>query len=220
MANIPWYRKPMHALARTSIANMGNVLVLTSIAGWVASSAAQIFGIATNKKYSNSQKRYMISQETADASVNIGSYLMLTQPLVLLSSKLLSTGKIAPKEVVNFMRQTKTIARRGQWNFDVTKVPGFTGSVKNTYDMFKGFTGSVAALAGGIIASNLITPILRNKIASRRQKKYLTQLNATNTTVQNPVTPTPVTKPAYTRPADNRFKTFDTFRHYSNNMTI
>lgn len=203
-----------------SVSKMGNLLIFTSIGGWVSSSAAQIFGIATNKKYSNSQKRYMISQEAADACVNIGSYLMFTQPLVLLSSKLLSTGKIAPKEIVDLMKATKTLAKRGQWDFDVTKLAGFGGKVKNTYDMFKGFTGSVAALAGGIISSNIITPILRNKIASRKQKKYLTQINNNTTTIQNPVTINPVTKPTYTRPIDNKFRTFDTFRHNSSNMTI
>jgi len=210
---IPWFNKFLDGLAGASISNMGNLLVFTSVCAWIASSAAQIFGIATNKNYSNAQKKFMISQEMADAGVNIGTYLLFTQPLVLLSSKLVSTGKLAPKEIVSFMRKTNTISRRGDWTFDVTMNDNFS-SVKNTYDMFKGFTGSVAAVAGGIISSNVITPILRNKIASRRQNKYLVNKPSVEMPAANPATNP--TKPAIKTPRH----TFEEFRRGINPLFV
>ena len=192
----PFIKQQFDKLASASVVNMGNIIVFTSVAGWLASSAAQIIGIANNKNYTNSEKKFMISQEAADACVNIGAYFLITKSLTALSSKLVSTAKLAPKEVISFMRRTNNIDQRGDWRFDVSKAKGFTGEVENCYNNFKCFTDSAAAITGGIISSNIVTPILRNKIASHRHNKYVEEVSRPELTADN--TPRVVNTPRHT----------------------
>jgi hypothetical protein len=163
------------------------VLIFTSVAGWLASSAAQIIGIAANKSYTKEQKKFMLHQESADALINIGSFFVITKSFKAVSSKLVSTGKIAPKAVVDLLEKNGQHHRRGTFDFDVTSVDNFD-KVKNVYNGFKCFADSTAAVVGGVLSSNILTPILRNEYASHKQKQYIALQNKTpkNTTINTP----------------------------------
>ena len=136
------------------------------------------------------------------------------------------------------MRSTNTLSRRGAWSFDVTKTPGFN-NVKDVYDKFYCFTGSVAAILGGILSTNILVPIARNKFASHRQNKYLkknNQIDISNTlqpptsletNPKNPVSPVVEQQnrvPQVTNPQNpirqTQHNTFDVFKHINNNMAI
>jgi len=188
-------QKQLDKIAKASAERMGDILIFTSVAGWIASSAAQIFGIATNKNYTKEQKKFMLSQEAADAMINIGSFFAITKSLTKLSSKLVSTAKIAPKQVVNFLKSKNLLSSRGKFDFNVTEVPGFR-NVRPIYNGFKCFADSAAAVTGGIISSNIVTPLLRNEYASHRQNDYLSK------------TAKPEYKPAISTPRH----TFDDFK--------
>ena len=177
MINLNLLKRQLSKLAISSTPRMGDIIIFTTIAGWIASSAAQIYGIAVNKKYSREQKKYMINQEAFDALTNIGLYFGITKSLTLLSSTLVKTAKIAPKTVIKFLEQTGTMPNRGRLGFDVTQVSGFstTANVRNAYNGFKCFADASAATVGGIISSNIITPIVRNHIAAYRQNKFKAQ---------------------------------------------
>ena len=72
-------KKQLDKIAKASVDKMGDIIILTSVAGWLASSAAQLFGIAINKDYSTKEKKFMLSQEGADALINIVSYFLFTK---------------------------------------------------------------------------------------------------------------------------------------------
>lgn len=165
-------QKQLDKIAKASVDKMGDILILTSVAGWLASSAAQLFGIAINKDYSKEQKKFMLFQEGADALINIGSYFAVTKSLTKLSSHLVKTGKLAPKSIVELLEKNNLSSRRGDYNFDVTAVDGFK-KVRKSYNGLKCFADATAALVGGVISSNIITPILRNAYASKRQNSYI-----------------------------------------------
>ena len=165
-------KKQLDKIAKASVDKMGDIIILTSVAGWLASSAAQLFGIAINKDYSTKEKKFMLSQEGADALINIVSYFLVTKSCTKLSSHLVKTGKLAPKSIVQLLEKNNLASRRGQYNFDVTAVDGFK-KVRNDYNGLKCFADSTAALIGGVISSNVITPIARNAYASRRQNTYI-----------------------------------------------
>ncbi len=208
MSNMwPLIKKQLGKLAGASSAKMGDIIILTSIAGWLASSAAQIIGIALNKEYSHEQKKFMIAQESADALTNIVLYFGVTKSLTALSSHMVKTGKLAPRSIADFLRRSNFSHLRGTFGFDVTKAPGFEeAGLRGAYNGFKCFTDAAAATIGGIISSNIITPIVRNKIASYRQNKYKEKQQLL--TVNNPVNNAPAKTP-YNMPRH----TFDAYRN-------
>ena len=73
--------------------DIGSMIIWTTIAGWIASSTAQILGIYKNSKYTNEQKKFMINQELADAGMNILSYFAITCQQKLLQKNSLQQVK-------------------------------------------------------------------------------------------------------------------------------
>ena len=171
MANAAFFKNILDKLATVSASNMGKVLVVTSVVGWIASSAAQILGILVNDKYSKKQKQFLVPQEMMDAITNIGAYRLLTLPLRKAVGKCVSTGKLAPKPVLDFMSKHNLLTQRGKLNFNLTKHANFS-EIQQSYLKFNGFTDAAAALVGGVVSSNVITPIIRNKYAARKQRLY------------------------------------------------
>ncbi len=170
-------KKTLGRLAGASITKMGDVIIFTTVAGWLASSAAQIYGISVNKNYKHEQKKYMINQEVFDAITNICLYFSITKSLTMLSSLMVKTAKLAPKSIVDFMRRTNIIDNRGKLGFDITQARDFNKEgLRGKYNAFKCFADASAATIGGIVSSNIITPIVRNQVAAHRQNKYKAKL--------------------------------------------
>lgn len=167
-------QKRLDKIATASAERMADVMIFTSVAGWIASSGAQLLGIAANKNYKKEQKHFLYRQEGADALANIGLFFLITSSCKNIAAKLVSTGKLAPKAVINFMKEKNLIQKRGQYDFDITKTTGFK-DIRQEYSSFNCFATSTAALGGGILSSNIITPIVRNEIASKQQNLYLSQ---------------------------------------------
>ncbi len=208
-----YLKRQLGQIAGASVVNMGNIIIFTSIAGWFASSAAQIIGIALNKNYTKDQKKFMITQEAADCITNIGLYVAATKPLTALASHMVKTGKLAPKSIAEFLRTTNYASQRGKFGFDVTQVPRFNAvGLGPVYNSFKGFTDAATATVGGIISSNILTPIVRNYIASHRQNKYKAKMQQMEANTPNIQVVTPVQTPDY---STYRRPTFDTFRNHS-----
>lgn len=176
MSKLSAFKQQLTKLAGASVAKMDDIIIFTTVAGWIASSAAQIYGIATNKNYSREQKKYMINQEVFDAGTNIALYFGLTKSLTALSSKLVKTGKLAPRSIVDFMSKNKLLKYRGKFDFDLTKLKSFENSgLQGQFNAFKCFANVTAATIGGIISSNILTPIVRNHFAAHRQNKFKKQ---------------------------------------------
>ena len=199
-------------LAGASTTKMGDIIIFTTVAGWMASSAAQVYGIATNKNYTHEQKKYMINQEVWDAITNIGLYFGITKSLTWITSQMVKSAKLAPKSIVDFMRRTGIAQNRGVFGFDVTQARGFEqAGLRGTYDAFKCFADATAATIGGVISSNIITPVVRNHIAAHRQNQYKSRNMANMNTVQPSETSVkPQNK--LTLNTYPRSSTFETFR--------
>lgn len=152
------------------------MLIWTGVAGWTLSSLAQVCGILFNKEIPKEQKGYLVPQELFDAAVNIGSFFVFTQTTKKVVSKMFSTGKWAPKSVRAFLDKNK--AKLGdkmfKLDFDLDEVlKKNTDFPKEAYYACKNFGTTIATIGAGVVSSNIITPILRNKAATRMQKNYL-----------------------------------------------
>ena len=150
------------------------MLIYTGVAGWALSSLAQMGAILFNSKIPNEQKSFLLPQELADAAVNIGSFFLITLSAKKLAQKLFSTGKLAPKSVRTFLDKNKELYSKKIGNILPTE----------QYWAYKNFGTTLATVGAGVVASNVVTPILRNKMASNAQKKYINTYNPTK--VNNP----------------------------------
>ena len=134
------------------------------------------------KSLSKEEKSFLIPQELADAAVNIGSFFLITQLAKKSASNLFKTGKFAPKTVREFLDKNKKLYgdKVGKIDFDLGKVlEKESPDLVRSYDVFKNFGTTVATVGAGVVSSNIITPILRNKMASNMQKDYIARKRAT-----------------------------------------
>ena len=158
------------------------MLIWTGIAGWTLSSLAQISAILFNPKLSKEEKSFLIPQELADAAVNIGSFFLVTQVVKRSVSKMFSTGKIAPQGVRNYLNNHKKLYgdKVGKLDFDIDKVfKGKNDFPIKEYWACKNIGTTAATVGAGIVSSNIITPIVRNNMASEMQKNYINQKKKT-----------------------------------------
>lgn len=174
--------------------NPGKVLVHTGVVGWVLSSLAQVGAIIINDKIPKKQKLYMIPQEFADAAVNIVSFFAVTQLFNSTSLKLVNTGKLLPKSVRTALTNAN-IKDVGKKSFDVLTHGNLSEALKDNFIDFRNGVDVVGTTLGSILSCNIITPIVRNEIASNRQKKLITKFDTGNTKGEIPFQSSPVKRP-------------------------
>ena len=156
--------------------NTATMLVVTGTIGWGLSSLAQIGAVMFNPKIPKEQKSFLVPQEFLDAVVNIGSFFLVTQATKKIISKMASTGKIAPTKVREFLNKNKVYGDQvGKLSLDLDEVLKHESKFpKESYYGYKNLATTVGTVGASVLSSNIITPILRNTMASDIQKKYLT----------------------------------------------
>ena len=153
----------------------GKMLIITGAIGWAASSIAQIGAILVNPKISDKEKSFLVPQEISDAICNIGLFVAFTTALKMGTAKLFETGKIAPKAVREFLnKNAKLYADKiGKLGFNLDKVLKEGTDPYKAYNIYKSFGTTAATVGGGILATNVFTPVLRNNMASKIQKTFV-----------------------------------------------
>ena len=164
------------------------MLVITGVAGWTLSSLAQIGAILFNPKISNEKKSFLVPQEAADALVNILSFFVITQSTKKLASSLFSTGKFAPKSVRAFLDKNKELYGKkvGKLDFNLDEVLKNDKKLLDSYETYKSLGTTAATIGAGILATNIITPLGRNVVASKSQKLYIAGKNSEPEAVKQP----------------------------------
>lgn len=158
----------------------GKFLLVAGTIGWIASSISQILAIVVNDKIPNAQKKFLIPQEMADAAVNIASFFVLTRSFTRFGERLVESGKLATPKIREFLTKYNLGSKVGQKGFNILKTPQLNELDKNfDKDFSKAYykladgVSFISSTIGSIISCNIITPILRNKFASARQKASL-----------------------------------------------
>jgi len=173
------FKTVINKIADTYGNDPGKMLVHTGVIGWALSSMAQVFAIALNDKISKEQKLFLVPQEIADAGVNILSFYLITQSFKSVALKLVNTGKWLPASVKNFLKDNN-VKDVGKKSFDVLKHGNLNKTLESDFNEFRNGIDVIATTAGSIISCNLVTPVVRNEIASRRQKQSLAKINSGN----------------------------------------
>ena len=176
MANYSPLQKGLEWVYQNFKKNTATMLVITGTVGWGLSSLAQVGAILFNPKIKKEQKGFLVPQALLDAAVNIGCFFAITQSAKKIISKLASTGKIAPDKVRQFLNKNKDSYgdKVGKLSLDLDEVikqnPKFP---KESYYSYKNYVTTMGTLGASILASNIVTPVIRNSMASDMQKKYL-----------------------------------------------
>ena len=157
------------------------ILVQTGTAGWALSSAAQIIALLMNDKISTKEKTFLIPQEMFDAFVNIGSFFLITSSIKNLASKLVTTGKIAPKNIRTYLEQSPFKDKVGKSNFNIEKDLNCLSSFNEhrpQYEAFKNIFTTAGTVGASVLSSNIITPVVRNNLAAFSHNTIIANANA------------------------------------------
>lgn len=164
----------------------GKMLLHTGTIGWILSCAAQTIAIATNDKIDKKQKAYLIPQEIFDGLINIISFYVLTKTFKDVCSKLVTTGKYNNKAIMKFLEKHNLTNRIGKIDFNIENLENFA-EIKPEYMAFKDGVAIVSSTIGSIISCNLLTPVLRNKLANRQSRVLRAEMDKIDKEKQNPV---------------------------------
>jgi len=185
------FQKILNWVARKFSEDASQMLIFTGVAGWTLSSLAQLIAIGVNPKIKEEQKVFLVPQEISDAAVNIGSFFLITQMTKGAVSKLFSTGKLAPQKVRNYFKKypEQYADKIGKLDFNIGEVMKHNKAFPmQEYTRAKSLGTAVATVGASIVASNIITPILRNKMASIVQKTYINEYKSEKTQDKKPNT--------------------------------
>ncbi len=186
----------------------GKMLVHTGVLSWTLSAAAQVMAIVFNDKISKKEKLFLIPQECADAGINILSFYLVTNAFTNFGTKLVKTGKLTTPLIDKYIKDNK-IKDIGKITTDISK--DMPPDVLNEFKSLKSGISVLTNTVGSILSCNILTPILRNEYAARKQKEILTKENK-NPNLQSPAGVQifkPVSMSAYQKLAYTKFSGSD-----------
>ena len=127
--------------------------------------------------------------------VNIGSFFLVTQATKRTVAKLFSTGKFAPSNVRKYLENSPFKDKVGKLDFKLDTILKQDKTFPaESYYTCKNFGTTVATITAGIVSSNIITPTIRNALATKMQKNYI------NNKQENPY------KNSYTQKSNNSLR--------------
>ncbi len=176
----------------------GGMLLATSILGLTFSAGAQILGICVNKKYTASQKAFMIPQELGELFVSSMAIFAITKPTQKLAAKLAKTGKIMSKEVVSYLKENNLADKRGHFDFDFEKeVSKIIQQIENSdkfiksnaidrvsmlaphksalekHEITSDATSAIATTVASLATVGCVVPVIRNRFAAYYQQQNM-----------------------------------------------
>ncbi len=182
--------------------NPGTMLVHTGVLGWIFSAAGQLFAIALNDKIPKEQKSFLYPQEAADAAINILSFYIITSSFKNVASKLVSTGKLSTSKIRNYIK-SKGINPAEYIGKLESNIEKDFPEIKDDYKAFKNGVDVVASTVGSILSCNIVTPVLRNQYAAKKQKEAIAEMHKNDP--QKDVKPKTLSMDAYIKMASLKF---------------
>lgn len=195
MSSTPFLKKTANFVYDRFSKNVGSFLLWSGIVGWMLSCVNQTVAILINDKIPTKQKKFMIPQEIADGVINTLLFAFFTRSFTKVGEKLVQSGRLATKDLRNMyktkMHEGKPLEAlikaemqnptKGRNAFRISELPvmndktvkGFNADDNKKYFRFADGVSFVFSTVGSIISCDFVTPFVRNKIASGRQKQYI-----------------------------------------------
>jgi hypothetical protein len=181
----------------------GKMILITSILGMGLSCIAQSAAILNNKEYSFSQKLFMVPQEIVEFFVSAFSIMAVTTPLKKFASKLTKTGKVLTKDLKKYAEDNNLMGKVGDKDFNfaeevnniMQKIELSDKFIKSgmaekesmlkphkenlkKHEVFSDSASAIAATTGGVISVSILSPMLRNAVASKFHKVGMDKINS------------------------------------------
>ena len=174
--------------------NPAGICIAAGSLSWALGCVAQVGALIFNDKLSKKDKTFLVPQEIADGAVNVGLFLGLTTVAQKIAGYSLESGKIMFAETKNALSDVLTTQNKTLEQALKDNGGKISEILKNTQHLdkfikLKGGACLAAALLGSIISCNILTPIARNFIGAKWQKKLASQIND-KTVIKNVMTPT------------------------------
>lgn len=176
--------------AEYNLDNPANFLKLTGAFGAFISCVCQTTALAINKSVPAKEKKFLIPQEITDGAINVSIYLVLASIFKGIGESLVDNAKILPKYLPESLRNPKEIKRL----LEVENLPKDIAKFADPIKRHKKGMAVLTSIVGSVIAANIVTPLIRNKIAAQVQKKLaeergsvVTQLPSVATNYLNPI---------------------------------
>ena len=180
--------------------DMSGIFIWTTIVGYLSGASGQLYGISQNNKLSKDKKKFQTFQELSDCTINILSYFTLTKGLTKFSRSLASSGKVLSKVIakqaevcgidlskkinigkeiskkITELTHTKDVLTKRNIAVTSDAMNKISTDIENLnklndkYTPFANGMGMIGTITGGLISSDFIAPILRNKYAAMKQK--------------------------------------------------
>lgn len=192
----------------------GKMLIHMGALGWVFSSLAQIGVVATDKKISKKDKKFLVPQEICDGTTNVALYYTVSKLIKGSGDFLINQGQLLTDDIVKFLDILKPEAVTSKISVmglsetlyadkklkqkhgnnrltailenykkldtyqklspdKIVQLENMLPSVIEKLNGFKVGIGVITSVVASIIASNLLTPVVRNKMAGIYQQKFL-----------------------------------------------
>ena len=152
--------------------DVGKTLAITGSIGWGLSCLAYTGAILFNKGIPSDQKKFLVPQEITDGVINVSLFWIFTNQFNKKAKAFVDEGKVLPKDL-----KERVLEIREKHGKDLP-LETFEKHLKESGHIgkFKEFQRSFPALVsitGSVIAANIVTPIVRNFVASKFQKKHI-----------------------------------------------
>lgn len=150
----------------------GKMLVHAGLITWITAAVSQVVAVALNDKVPPEQKKFLIPQEIADGALNVLTFYCITNTVKNVAGRLVSTGKWSTKGIRDFVARNPLAQniKMGDMSTNLGKTFKENKEFHDCYDNFKGGMDMFSAVVGAVTSSNIITPIIRNRIGAERQK--------------------------------------------------
>lgn len=192
MSNTPIIKKIVNFAYEKFTKNPGEFLLISGMIGWAASCVNQTVAILINDKIPKKQKYFLIPQEITDGIVNVLLFAIFTRSFTRIGERLAETGRmLTPKLKNTLVNEFKLGDKLGKSDFNIKNIAqmqdsslGYKENFSSEFKQFHTGVGFIFSAIGSVISCDFVTPFVRNKIASNRQKASLEKDKAQQESIQ------------------------------------
>ncbi|MEI8377903.1 MAG: hypothetical protein WCF95_05125 [bacterium] len=169
-----WAQKTFDKIIKAAQSkDVGKTLAVTGSIGWGLSCLAYTGALVFNKEIPSDQKKFLVPQELADGVINVGLFWIFTNEFNKKANKLVNEGKILPKAL-----KDRVLEIRKMNSGNIPPLETFEKHLEKSNDIgkfmeFKRSFPALVSITGSIIAANIVTPLVRNIVASKFQQTHV-----------------------------------------------
>jgi len=108
------------------------------------------------------------------------SFFFVTKTFTAVANKLVNQGKWIEKPILDYLKKSNVASKVGKKGFDVLLHGNLPPKMADSFVGWRSGVDMGATLVGSILSCNIITPLLRNIYASKRQQGSIARLNDRN----------------------------------------